>query len=564
MGACQTAHVVSDASPLLVDYFQNGYLEGEPYSGHRYRRDQDRDLQVPVLLHRRTGIRVLSSALDLRGSPEPDEPGMLLFHYTGRQRATSILQDGVIDATRAVASLHSQYWDGLCVSSREPATFDSKDKVLRHTHWFPGDLLSNSAYREGKLEHDPCDGDHNEIHNALKAAEKKGGTPDTVYCIPVFVPKRLVYQGSDADTDIDKWIIQTERNGTDKNCKDKRGDQVLQAKWHIASLEEMHGDTHPETLASLAVLVGGLQEDGNFTEAMFLLQVLMQLMEKIHGHNHPETLDTVSMHGELLVAQGKLQEAEACHRRVLQLRETVLGQTHPDTLASTNRLAGLLQSAGRLEEAEQLFRRCIQLLEEAGSPTDSETLLFQGNLATLLISRSRFEEAERLCNCVLEGRMEVLGPTHPDTLTALNELGLLQQGMGNHAVAEVHLRRALDLQEQLQGPNHPDTLIFVNNLACLLQVSGKSRDAEPLHRRIFQVCEELLGSSHRDTLIAASRLGMLLLYETGQLWEAEELLCASLRGMDDQLGPSHEQTQTTRRALSDLLKQKTQQGFLLI
>jgi len=210
------------------------------------------------------------------------------------------------------------------------------------------------------------------------------------------------------------------------------------------------------------------------------------------------------------------------------------------------------------------------LLEETNGPTDPETLLFQGNLATLLISKGTFQEAERLCNCVLEGRMEVLGPTHPDTLTALNELGLLQQGMGNHAAAETHLRRALDLQEQLKGPKHTDTLIIVNNLACLFQVSGKARDAEPLCRRIFQVSEELLGVSHLDTVMAASRLGMLLLYDIGQPQEAEELLRTSLHGMDDQLGPSHEQTRTTRRAYSDLMKQKdllkkkVKQGFVEI
>mmetsp|Transcript_2025 Transcript_2025/g.3728 ORF Transcript_2025/g.3728 Transcript_2025/m.3728 type:complete len:541 (-) Transcript_2025:224-1846(-) len=535
MGSCQSARAISTASPLLVDYFQHGYSEGAPYNGHRYHRIQEHDLQVPVFLHRRTGIKVLDRILDLRGSPKPEEPGILVFHYTWRQRATSILQHGVIDATRAVTSLHSRYWKGLCASSREPATFDSKIAALRHTHWSSGELQPNQAHSEGARD------------GAL------GGAPDSVdYCIPVLVSKRLAYQGSDADAD--KWIIQTERNCTFNNCIEKK-DQVLQAKWRLAHLEEKHGATHPDTLASSAALVALLQEVGNFTEASLLLRALMELTEKIHGPTHPETLHTVSMHGELLVAQGKLKEAEACHRRVLQLRNTVLGQTHLDTLASTNRLAGLLQSAGGLEEAEQLFRSCIQLLE-ANGPTDPETLLFQGNLATLLISKGSFEEAEQLCNCVLEGRMEVLGPTHPDTLTALNELGLLQQGMGNHAAAEAYLRRALDLQEELQGPNHPDTLLIVNNLACLLQASGRSRDAEPLHRRIFQVCEELLGSSHLDTLIAASRLGMLLLYDIGQPWEAEELLCISLQGMDDQLGPSHEQTKTTRRALSDLLKQK--------
>jgi tetratricopeptide (TPR) repeat protein len=540
---------------LLADYFQHDFPEGQPYSGHRYRSEKEHHLQVPVLLHRRTGIKVLDSILDLRGSSEPDSTGILLFHYTGQQRATGILRDGVIDATRAITSLHSQYWNGLCVSSKEPATFDSRVAVLRHTHWSSGDLQPNQVYSEDTPEHDRCDGDHNEICNGHVDAKRHGDVPNTVdYCIPVFVPIKLAYQGSEADAD--KWIIQTESNSTGNNHGDKRGDQVLQAKWQHAHLQDMHGATHPDTLASLAALVGVLQEAGRCLEAMIHHQVLMQLMQKLHGPDHPETLRVVSMHGELLLAQGQLQEAEACHRRVLQLSETVLGQRHPDTLASTNRLAGLLQSAGRLEEAGALFRRCIQLSEEANGSKDPETLLFQGNLTTLLISSGSFQEAERLCNCVLEGRMEVLGPTHPDTLTALNELGLLEQGMGNHAAAELHLRRALDLQEQLKGLKHPDTLISVNNLACLLQVSGKSQDAEPLYRRIFQVSEELLGSSHLDTLIAASRLGMLLLYDLGQPWEAEELLQASLRGMDDQLGPSHEQTQTARRALSHLMKQR--------
>lgn len=521
-------------------------------------------MQVPMLLHKRTGIRVLDSVVDLRLSADPGEPSILLFHYTGRQRATSILRDGVIDATRAVTLLHSRYWNGLCLSSREPASFDTKDAVLKHTYWFSGGLHLKRVYGEGTPEHDLCadndddvshDDDHNEICKALVVSKEHGSVPNTVdYCIPVLVAKSHGYQGLDADAD--KWIIQTDRSCTDSSCKGERKDHVLQAKWQLAHLEEMHGTTHPDTLTSLAGLVGVLLEVGNFLEATLHHQVLMQLMEKLHGPNHPETLCTVSMHGELLLAQGQLPEAETCHRHVLQLRETVLGQTHPDTLASTNRLASLLQSAGRLEEAEQLFRRCIQLLEEADGPTNPESLLFQGNLATLLISRGSFQEAELLCNRVLEGRMEVLGPTHSDTLTALNELGLLQQGMGNHSAAELHLRSALELQEQLHGPKHPDTLIIINNLACLLQVSGKFQDAEPLLRRIFEVSKELLGSNHLDTLVAASRLGMLLLYDIGQPWEAEELLCTSLRGMDVQLGPSHEQTQTTRRALSDVVKQK--------
>lgn len=561
-------HEVVEGEALLNAYFQSGYLEGELYSGPKYRRIIEQEFQLPVLEHIDSGIKVWNEVLDLRAEA-PDDSVMVLYHYTGRIGFANVARNSASDRELFASLEDSTGGRGVFTVSKEPNRFRSNEPLIVQYSWSHKALVNPAHYPNDTslyagLPNDSLIGE--------KVIDDEQWRAKVEFCIPIIVATQFAYQILECMTpDLaqrgamekgarpEGWIIRLPESCARLPKEDGGAVKIERARKRVQHSEGTLGTRHPDTLRFMSDLAALLQSEGYFDEAEHYQRLNLRLREETLGPTHPDTLNSLSGLAELLRARGKREEAESHHRLALRGREETLGPSHPSTMTSMNNLASLLQSMGKFQEAEQLYRCALALQEETRGNIHPETLLFVGNLATLLIAIGNYQEAEHLCHRALQGRMETLGPSHPDTLTALNELALLLQGMGNHTDAEVHLRNALTVQEKVRGPTHPDTLISVNNLAFLLQAAGKAKDAEPLHRRILHVCEETLGPSHLDTLISCSRLGMLLLYSIGQPLEAEPLLRRSLAGMEAQLGPFHVQTDKTRHALKDLLKQTGRQ-----
>ena len=74
----------------------------------------------------------------------------------------------------------------------------------------------------------------------------------------------------------------------------------------------------------------------------------LRARERVLRQNSRETLTTIVVLAGVLQDQGKYDEAEKLNRRVLKGMEKELGIHHPDVLASVNNLALVPRGSGKL------------------------------------------------------------------------------------------------------------------------------------------------------------------------------------------------------------------------
>jgi tetratricopeptide (TPR) repeat protein len=122
----------------------------------------------------------------------------------------------------------------------------------------------------------------------------------------------------------------------------------------------IHGDEHPETIASLNNLAflfvdmgveaekhrwGRSNPGALFAKARDYLLRALEIQEKALPERHPRIADSLNSLGDLFGRQGDLDAAEHYLKRALVIRLQMLGDSHPDT-ARTLTLLGLV-SVGR-------------------------------------------------------------------------------------------------------------------------------------------------------------------------------------------------------------------------
>jgi tetratricopeptide (TPR) repeat protein len=300
------------------------------------------------------------------------------------------------------------------------------------------------------------------------------------------------------------------------NVACRRYEGVLQTR------EDILGQRHPDTLASMNNLALLLRRLGRYDEAETMHRQALQIQEEVLGQKDPETLMSMNNLAIALRIQGRYDEAETMHRQALQIQEEVLGQRHPETLISMNTLAIALRIQGRYDEAETMHRQALQIQEEVLGQKHPDTLMSMNNLAIALRNQGRHDEAETMHRQVLQIQEEVLGQKHPGTLISMNNLAIALRIQGRHDEAETMHRQVLQIKEEVLGQKHPDTLMSMNNLAVALRIQGRYDEAETMHRQALQIQEEVLGQRHPDTLISMNNLAVAL-RDQGRYDEAETM-----------------------------------------
>jgi len=218
----------------------------------------------------------------------------------------------------------------------------------------------------------------------------------------------------------------------------------------------------------------------SFVQAIDYGKALVADVEQVLGETHPDTLTTRNNLARAYEAAGRLEEAITLYERTLADRERVLGETHPDTLTTRNNLARAYLDAGRLDEAIPLFERTLADCEQVLGETDPDTLTSRNNLARAYRYAGRLGEAIPLCERTLADREQVLGVDHPGTLATRNNLARAYQDAGRLDEAIPLFERTLADGERVLGETHPGTLTSRNNLARAYRDAGRLEEAEGL------------------------------------------------------------------------------------
>lgn len=262
-------------------------------------------------------------------------------------------------------------------------------------------------------------------------------------------------------------------------------------------------------VGSLGSLSSLLTSMGRSTDALPIVQDMLEICERKLGREHPDTLRCVNNLAFLCGEQGDYAKAEALFQRALEAQERTLGREHPDTLLSVNNLAALYNDQHDYGKAEPMLKRALETWGRTLGSEHPDTLLSANNLAELYRSQGDFAKAEPLFVRSLTASERTLGREHPATLGNMSNLAGLYSDQGDYAKAELLFERSLRARERTIGGEHPDTLRSMNNFAAFLHERGRSAEALPLIIRAVEGFERVLGPQHKSTIVSRQWLAAI-------------------------------------------------------
>jgi tetratricopeptide (TPR) repeat protein len=227
------------------------------------------------------------------------------------------------------------------------------------------------------------------------------------------------------------------------------------------------------------------------------------------GQEHPAMLRTRHQLAWTVADHGDPARAEAIYRDVLDIRLRVLGDSHPDTLDSRHEFAWIATCLGRWVEAEQRYRDTLRDSLISRGPDAPGTLTTRHELAYAIAGQGRLDEALQAFRDVLRDRRRALGDDYPQTLQTQHEIAWITAKQGRWAEAEAMYRHLLDLRQVLET-DHPHVLLTLHELAWTIARQGRWTEAESLYRHVLERRGRTLGDDHPDTQTTRRALSELL------------------------------------------------------
>jgi len=186
--------------------------------------------------------------------------------------------------------------------------------------------------------------------------------------------------------------------------------------------EEIYGQAHPTTAATLDKLAQLYTFTTNYLKAEPLFQTCLGVMEKAYGPEHPATATTLIDLAHLYLRMGQFSKAEPLCARALSIREKVLGPEHPATAAALTILGFILlelEQPTKVSEIADREEQChLKMLANVLSfASEHERLTFQAqsNPYSLL---ARLGDGTRMARAILRNKGIVLDSLLEDRLSA--------------------------------------------------------------------------------------------------------------------------------------------------
>jgi tetratricopeptide (TPR) repeat protein len=313
--------------------------------------------------------------------------------------------------------------------------------------------------------------------------------------------------------------------------------------------KETLGSGHPDTLLSQNNLGAALYQNGDWHEAEAEFTAVLARRLRVLGPADPQTLRSHSNHATVLYDLGRWREARDAAALALHGRARLLGDRHPHTLISRNNYGLILHAMGQLDQALAEHNTALQHRTEILGPEHPDTLESSHNRASVLYSQQLFAKAEEEHKAVFQGRLTRLGPAHPDTVDAASRHALGLSANGRLIEAQTQAEQFLETAITYLGERHPYTLDIRNTLGIVLARSHDYTNAIAQHEMAATGYASKLGPRHPYTLKA---LYYQAIAETGSGRDriAQERLAGVLGVQQEELGPSHPDTQITQAALT--------------
>jgi serine/threonine protein kinase len=303
---------------------------------------------------------------------------------------------------------------------------------------------------------------------------------------------------------------------------------IHQYQQALATLRQVLGPDHPDTLGSMNNLALAYLETGRLGEAIRLLEDALKSCQAKLDRDNPLTMVTMGNLAHAYGDAGRIADALPIHEETLKRLEAQLGPDHMHTLTELNNLANAYRSAGRSAEALPLFEQTLERLRRTVGPSHPTTLLAMINLALAYRDAGRIVDAIPLHEEAVKLSKTQLGLDHPDTLYAMDGLAMAYEQAHRFADAVPLRQETLKRRRDKLGSDDPGTLESMNSLARVY-LDVKPTEAEPLLRQSLETHDKKMPDDW-STFETRSLLGASLMSQK-KYAEAEPLLIQGYEGL---------------------------------
>ncbi len=277
--------------------------------------------------------------------------------------------------------------------------------------------------------------------------------------------------------------------------------------------------------------------EGNFNEAMELLEQAYSLEESVFGPAHAEMLGTLDVLAQLAERKQDEKQLIDIRKRQHRMMKHLYGEANYRTQDASRAITTAEQNATRSPEDRTRLQQAKEL----------------NNTAVKFFNEGNYAAAVQIAKQAAEIHKQVLGEQHPSYATSLNNLAEFYSSMGDNARAEPLSIRAMEIRNQVLGEQHPDHAASLHTLAGICAAMGNYPRAETLYIRATEVFQQVLGEQHPKYATCLNSLAVLY-DKMGDYARAEPLFIRAMVIQKTVLGEQHPDYATSLNNLAELYR----------
>jgi len=286
----------------------------------------------------------------------------------------------------------------------------------------------------------------------------------------------------------------------------------LAVKYQNLALElrqEVLGDTHPDTIDSMAKLSTALSTTRQHSDAIKIGTKAVDLAKRHLGELHPRTLQYVGNLGALY-AKVDAKKSKELLEEVYFSKVKKLGVDHPVTLFSMENVASINRMLGNFEVANDFAKRNFELTSAKFGESNRFTLNRGVALARILLAEKKYGQAIEVLIPIVENMEEFLGEEDPYTMKTADLLAgaLEKNGQLDEAITMYQL--SLKKFSKVFGDDNPETLITASLLAKALRRAKRYEEAVLVVEDAIEKWESRSGRESLTCQKEVLRLGRIL------------------------------------------------------
>jgi CHAT domain-containing protein/Flp pilus assembly protein TadD len=182
------------------------------------------------------------------------------------------------------------------------------------------------------------------------------------------------------------------------------------------------------------------QTIGNYDRAN-----LFYVKAKQKAVNSPNLqVDIIQNLATLSQSQGNYADAIILLQEAITTYDKIYGQNHPYYATALQNLANAHSKNGDLHKAKSLLENAIDIDKNNGLENSISYINKMHNLGVILQETFEFRKAKETFTVVLEARKEQLGDHHPDYIYTLYNMAVLMQKMEVHSQAKLYFNEVIE------------------------------------------------------------------------------------------------------------------------